>query len=157
MHGLAMTVSDDQISRLIYKSCRALDSEDFDAYLALFSDDFEYRVSNYSREIRKEQEWMDVNREELKGLLANVPQHFRLLGTFLRHATIYDIERNGSGSAKAVTYVTIYYTTPEGATRVWAVGQYHDVIDISGETPLIADRELKLETRELGIGTHLPM
>ena len=152
-----MTISDDQIKNLIYKSCRTLDAEDFDAYLDLYAEDFEYKVTNYAREIRKEQEWMDVNRPEMKGLLANVPLHFRLLGSFMRHATVYDIERNGADTAKAVTYVTIYYTTPEGATSVWAVGRYHDVIHISGQTPLIADRNLKLETREVGIGTHLPM
>ena len=152
-----MTITDDQIKNLIYKSCRVLDAEEFDAYLALYAEEFDYKVTNYSREIRKEQEWMDVTRAELKGLLANVPQHSRLLGSFMRHATVYEIERNGADTAKALTYVTIYYTTPEGATRVWAVGRYHDVIDVSGESPLIADRDMKLETREVGIGTHLPM
>ncbi len=152
-----MTISDDQIAKLIYRSCRVLDAEEFDKYLELFAEEFDYRVSNFSREMRKEQDWLDVNRTELTNLLANVPQHSRVLGTFMRHATIYDIERNGSDNANTVTYVTIYYTTPEGATDVWAVGRYHDVIDISGDAPLIADRELKLETREIGIGTHLPM
>jgi methanesulfonate monooxygenase small subunit len=152
-----MTISDDQIKNVIYKSCSVLDAEDFDAYMDLYTEEFDYKVTNYSREIRKEQEWMDVNRAELKGLLANVPQHSRLLGSFMRHATVYEIERNGADTANALTYVTIYYTTPEGATRVWAVGRYHDVIDVSGETPLIADRDMKLETREVGIGTHLPM
>ena len=152
-----MTISDDQIKNLIYKSCKTLDAEEFDDYLDLYSEEFEYKVTNYSREIQKDQEWMDVNRSELKGLLGYVPLHFRLLGSFMRHATVYDIERNGADAAHALTYVTIYYTTPEGATSVWAVGRYHDVIDVSGDAPLIADRELKLETREVGIGTHLPM
>tara|TARA_A100001037_G_C15151291_1_gene639412 strand:- start:3200 stop:3658 length:459 start_codon:yes stop_codon:yes gene_type:complete len=152
-----MTISDDQIKNLIYKSCRLLDAEEFDDYLDLYTEDFEYKVTNYSPEIKSDQEWMDANRAELKGLLANVPLHFRLLGSFMRHATVYDIERNGADTANALTYVTIYYTTPEGATSVWAVGCYHDKIDVSGDTPLIADRNMKLETREVGIGTHLPM
>ena len=152
-----MTISDDQIKNLIYKSCKTLDAEEFDDYLDLYAEEFEYKVTNFSREIQKGQEWMDVNRSELKGLLGNVPLHFRLLGSFMRHATVYDIERNGADTAHALTYVTIYYTTPEGATSVWAVGRYYDVIDVSGDVPLIADRNMKLETREVGIGTHLPM
>lgn len=152
-----MTISDDEIKNLIYKSCQLLDSEEFEEYLNLYTEYFEYKVTNYSPEIRKDQEWMDVNREELKGLLANVPLHFRLLGSFMRHATVYDIERNGDDKVHALTYVTIYYTSAEGATNVWAIGRYHDVIDVSGATPLIADRNMKLETREVGIGTHLPM
>ncbi|MCY4499281.1 MAG: nuclear transport factor 2 family protein, partial [Rhodospirillaceae bacterium] len=71
-----MTITDDQIRNLIHKSCRFLDAEEFDDYLDLYTEEFEYRITNYSREIRREQEWMDVNRGEMKGLLANVPLHF---------------------------------------------------------------------------------
>lgn len=152
-----MVISDDQITRLIYQSCLVLDAEDFDAYLDLFAAEFEYRVSNYSFELRKDQDWMDVNRPELKGLLDNVDQHSRLLGRFARQANIYGIDRNGADKADVTTFVTIYYTTPEGATSVFAVGKYLDLIDLSGDEPLIASREVRLETKELGIGTHLPL
>ena len=40
---------------------------------------------------------------------------------------------------------------------MFAVGKYLDVIDLSGDAPLIASREVRLETKELGIGTHLPL
>ena len=152
-----MAISDAQIARLIYQSCLVLDAEDFDAYMDLFASEFEYRVSNYSFELRKDQDWMDLNRSELKGLLDNVDQHSRLLGRFARQANIYGIDRNGAEKAAVTTFLTVFYTTPEGATSVFAVGKYLDVIDLSGDAPLIASREVRLETKELGIGTHLPL
>ena len=151
-------ISDERIRHLIYRSCIYLDAEKFDEYLGLYTEEFEYKVTNYSREIRKTQEWMDVNRSELKGLLANIPLHFRLLGTFMRHATVYELIRSDGGkSVNTISYVTIYYTTPEGATNLWGIGRYYDLIDISGDEPLITNRNMALETREVGIGTHLPM
>tara|TARA_B100000676_G_scaffold138019_1_gene136641 strand:- start:1804 stop:1980 length:177 start_codon:yes stop_codon:yes gene_type:complete len=58
-----MPISDEQITRLVYRSCLRLDAEDFEAYLELFAPEFEYRISNYSVEIRKDQRWMDVNQD----------------------------------------------------------------------------------------------
>jgi len=152
-----MAISDDQIARLIYRSCTVLDDEDFDAYMGVFAEEFDYRVSTYSYELRKDQDWMDLNRPEMKGLLANVDQHSRLLGKFARQANIYGIDRNGADKADVTTFVTVYYTTPEGATSVFAVGKYLDVVDLAGDEPRIAVREMRLETKELGIGTHLPL
>ncbi len=152
-----MPISDEQITRLIYRSCLRLDAEDFEAYLDLFAPEFEYRISNYSVEIRKDQRWMDVNQDEYKALLESIPLHSKPLGTFARHANVYDIERNGEDRAKVTTFLTVYYTTPDGGTKVFAVGKYFDEVDISGDQPLIADREVRLETREVGIGSIVPM
>ena len=40
---------------------------------------------------------------------------------------------------------------------MYAVGKYFDEVDTSGEQPLIVDREVRLETREVGIGSIMPM
>ena len=56
-----MSISDEQITRLIYRSCLRLDAEDLDAYLELFAPEFAYKISNYSVEIRKDQYWLDLN------------------------------------------------------------------------------------------------
>jgi len=152
-----MSISDEQITRLIYRSCLRLDAEDFEAYLELFAPDFEYRISNYSVEIRKDQRWLDVNQDEYKALLESIPLHSKPLGTFARHANVYDIERNGEDRVRVTTFLTVYYTTPDGGTTVFAVGKYLDEVDISGDQPLISDREVRLETREVGIGSIVPM
>lgn len=152
-----MSITDEQITRLIYKSCLRLDAEDFDAYLELFAPEFAYKISNYSVEIRKDQYWLDLNQDEYRALIANVPLHSRPLGTFARQANVYDIERNGEDRAKVTTFLVVYYTTPEGGTSVYAVGKYFDQVDTSGAQPLIVDREVRLETREVGIGSIVPM
>jgi len=139
-----MPISDEQITRLIYRSCLRLDAEDFDAYLELFAPEFAYRISNYSVEMRKDQNWLDVNQDEYRALLANVPLHSKPLGTFARHANVYDIERNGETRAKVTTFLTVYYTTPEGGHervrggQVFRRDRYHRraIIDRrSGGTP----------------------
>ena len=46
-----MPISERDISALVYKSCLALDEEDFDAYLALCGTDFRYRITARSPEL----------------------------------------------------------------------------------------------------------
>ncbi len=60
---------------------------------------------------------------------------------------------------KVLAAVTIYRTELEGGvTSLFATGRYHDVNlrDAMGSLRF-ASRELRLETRNLGIGTHYPL
>lgn len=155
-----MAINDDDLRQLIYRSCLTLDAEDFDGYLNLYAPKCGYKITAYSPEIRKEMTWLDLDRDRMVALFNKIPEHTRLPGTFLRQANVYTIERKKEKErehAFATTLVTVYYTTPEGSTRVFAVGKYYDEIDVTNKGPLLTSRHVKLETRDVGKGSHLPM
>ncbi len=152
-----MSVSDDDIRNMLHETFLCLDAEDYDAYLELCGREFRYRITAYSPELRKDQVWLDHDREGMTELFGNIQFHVRLPGKFFRHGHVYRIERDGNGSAKALTSMVVHYTEPEGDSRVFALCRYHDDIDLSTGTPLLASREVRLETRQLGTGSHIPM
>ena len=47
-------------------------------------------------------------------------------------------------------------TDPEGRSKLYVAGMYYDDVDVSGAGPLLAARRAELETRDLGVGTHIP-
>ena len=150
--------SDDGVKAVVYRSCLALDDERFGDYLALCADDFRYRVTAYSPELRKEMVWLDRGREQLANLLESVDNHVRLPGRFTRQANVYLVEREpAKGWATVTASLVVMYTDPQGVSRVFAVGRYVDSIEVAGVRPLLKSREVQLETRELGPGSHLPI
>ena len=151
-------VTNDDVKAVVYRSCLALDDERFADYLALCAEDFRYRVTAYSPELRKEMVWLDQDRAQLANLLEGVDNHHRLPGRFSRQANVYLVERNGAaGRATVTTSLVVMYTDPEGISKVFAVGRYVDSIDVAGERPFLRAREVRLETRDFGPGSHVPM
>ena len=53
--------------------------------------------------------------------------------------------------------VKFSYTGLDGVSNVFAAGRYNDIIDVSGNRPLLRAREVRLDTRDLGGGTHFPI
>ena len=61
--------------------------------------------------------------------------------------------------------VDIEYCVPCGygnlaswaVSEMFAAGRYNDTIDMSGNRPLLRTREVRLDTRDLGGGTHFPI
>ena len=94
----------------------------------------------------------------MANLLEGVDNHHRLPGSFTRQANVYLIERSPTnGHATVTTSLVVMYTDVEGISKVFAVGRYVDSIDIAGDQPLLKTRVVRLETRELGPGSHVPM
>jgi len=153
-----MALDAEAVRGLVYRSCMTLDAEDFAGYMALCDGDYRYRITTYSPELHKDMLWLDHGRKDLAAMLEMVPEHVRLPGKFLRHATVYAVEPGeGPGEVKAVSTLSVYYTDPDGETRVFAVGRYHDVVVADAEGAKLRSREVRLETRALGAGSHLPM
>jgi methanesulfonate monooxygenase small subunit len=75
----------------------------------------------------------------------------------MRQASVYTIEPNGGATVATTTALIVTYTEPDGTSRVYAVGRYHDVVDVAAAKPLLKSREVRLETRDLGPGSHIPM
>ncbi len=152
-----MRIGDDTVKALVYRSCLALDADDFKAYLALCAPEMHYRIVCYSPEIRKDVILMNHDRAGLAALFESLPDHIALPGRLMRHASVYEIERkrNGTG-AKVTTSLVVIQTEPEGLSRVFAAGRYFDSIDVTRPVPMLTSRIVRLETRDIGIGTEVP-
>jgi methanesulfonate monooxygenase small subunit len=147
----------DAVKDVIYQSCLAMDDERFDEYLALCAEDYQYRITAYSPELRKEMVWLEQSRGDLIALFDMLPEHVKPEGRFTRHVQVYRVAPNGSPHTLNVTSaLTVYFTTDRGDTKMFAIGRYNDVVDTSGATPRLKAREVRLETRSLGTGSQIP-
>jgi len=147
----------EAVRQLVGLSAQRLDAEDFAGYMALCAPAFHYRITAYSPEIRKDMIWLDQDRAGMEALLAMVPQHLRRLGGLSRQVSGETIESGGGGTIEAVSSVLVINTDLEGRSTLFAVGRYHDKVDTAGAAPLLVSRRVHLETRDLGIGSHVPI
>lgn len=165
--GASLELAVQQVHELIYESCLALNAEKWNDYLALCDESkFNYTIVNYSPEIRREQCWMDRDYKGLKSIFDLLPKHNSDRSQLTRHATVYkvdyDLERK---QARALTLVTIYRTQLDGinshfesgATSLFAVGRYIDVIGLEVGEARLVKRVVELDTRQVDIGSHYPL
>ena len=100
-----MRISDDAVRTLVYRSCLALDEEDFAAYLALCAEKMHYRITCYSPEIRRDVILMNHDRAGLAALFDSLPDHIKLPGDLMRHASVYEIKRVRNGTVAEATTI----------------------------------------------------
>lgn len=150
--------ADKQISELVYRSCLLLDALDFGGYLDLCNPEFRYRIVAYSPELKKEMVWQEVTKEELKHHFDLVPRHIRESGTFARFPTVYSITYSEDRKrANAFSGMQVYKTRLDGGeTTLFGVCRLNDVIELDSSEPKLLSREVRMETRQLGIGTQIP-
>ena len=142
------------IEELIYRSCLALDGKDYKTFLALCDDDFRYTISTYSPEIRREMVWLDHDRKGMETLFTNLPRHNSDHSPLTRHATVYTVDSDSS-KATVVSALQVFKTELDGgATELFAVGRFHDTVNL--QSMKLAKRMVRLETRLLGYGYHIP-
>ena len=146
------------VAELVYRSCMMLDAMDFNAYLAVCDEKFHYLITAFSPEIRREMTWLEHDKTGMALLFKTLPKHNSDRSILSRHATVYTISfSNGGKHADVVTAIEIYRTTLDGgATELFAVGKMHDKVVLSADGPLLLERQIKLDTRMLGIGFHIP-
>jgi methanesulfonate monooxygenase small subunit len=144
------------IEELIYRSCLALDAKDYKAFLELCDKDFRYSISAHSPEIRRDMVWLDHDRKGMETLFTNLPRHNSDHSPLTRHATVYTVDVDGS-AAEVVSALQVFRTQLDGgATELFAVGRFHDTVKLDGESPKLARRRVRLETRQLNYGYHIP-
>src|SRR5918997_7135378 len=150
---------DTAVRELVYRSCLRLDAGDFPGWLDLCARDFRYTISAYSPEIRQEMIWLDHDRGGMEGLFKMLPKHNSDHSPLSRHASVYLVDLDTEGEeAEVVTSVVVYRTALDGgATELFAVCKYFDTVSLEGDSPLLSRRDVRLDTRELGIGSHLPL
>ena len=146
------------IEELVYKSCLLLDDKDYKGYLDLCDSDFHYSITAHSPEIRKEMTWLDHDRKGMETLFTQLPRHNSDHSPLTRHATVYSVSIDESAkAADVVTALQVFRTELDGgATSLYAVGRYCDRVSLSNGAPKLARRVVKLDTRMLGIGYHVP-
>ena len=152
-----MRVSDDAVKALVYRSCLALDQDDYSGYLALCAEEMRYQITCYSPEIGKDVILMNHNKAGLAALFETLPDHIKLPGELMRHASVYEIARTPNGTmAEVTTSLVTIRTDPEGLSHVFAAGHYFDTIEVNGPVPMLSRRNLRLQTRDIGIGIEVP-
>jgi len=149
---------------LLYKAAGHLDERNWDAWLALTTSDFHYRIGAYSPEIRKQMTWLEHDREGLVALFALLGKHHSDHAQWLRQLTVAQVEQSSHDELHTVSQLVVYATSfdvgdvhvESGSTRVFAVGRYRDRLQRQPGTGawLLADRFVQLDTRQIGIGTH---
>lgn len=146
------------IEELVYRSCLFLDEKNFSGFLDLCDPAFHYAITAYSPEIRKEMTWLEHDKAGLKLLFDNLPKHNSDHSPMTRHATVYTVEPDsGNGHARVVTALQVFRTTLDGgATELFAVGKLYDKVTFDGPVPTLIDRNVRLDTRMIGIGNHIP-
>src|SRR2546421_12140248 len=144
------------IEELVYRSCLALDSGDYKGFLALCDPGFRYTITTPSPEIKRDMVWLDHDRKGMETLFTNLPRHNSDHSPLTRHATVYTVELNDQ-EANVVSALQVFKTQLDGgATELFAVGRFHDKVKLDGTEPKLASRIVRLETRLLGYGYHVP-
>jgi len=142
------------IEELIYRSCLALDARDFKSFLELCDAEFRYTITTHSPEIRRDMVWLDHDRKGMETLFTNLPRHNSDHSPLTRHVTVYTVD-SSEKEASVVSALQVFRTQLDGgATELFAVGRLHDTIKLPAVK--LAKRVVKLETRLLGYGYHIP-
>lgn len=154
-----------RVHQIVHKSSLMLDEENFLGWLdECCSDDFLYEITAHSPEIRKDMTWLKHGADELRTLIKHLSVQNLDASPIMRHVTVGYVACDGD-RATAVSSVAFYRTREEGndphldtgGTYLFAVGRYHDEVDLSGARDVLTHRNVRLQTRELGIGCHWPL
>ena len=146
------------ITELICNSCMALDDKQFSAYLELCDPAYHYKITAYSPEIRKDMTWLEHDRAGMQSLFANLPKHNSDQSPLTRHVSVYTVKEDAAAQqAQVVSALQVFKTSLDGgATELFAGGKLHDLISLAGAGPKLLAREVRLQTRMLGFGYHIP-
>jgi methanesulfonate monooxygenase small subunit len=154
-----MTHPRHAVEQALYSACLKLDEKDFTGFLDLCDADFHYTIRAHSPEIRKDMVWLDHDRKGMETLFNNLPRHNSDHSPLTRHATLYTVEVDAAKSeAQAVSALQVFKTAIDGGeTQLFAVGKYLDRFRLGADgSAKLVSRTVKLDTRMLGIGYHIP-
>ena len=156
--ALAARDPEKMVSALIYRACLLLDEKRFDDFLDLCADEFHYTITAYSPEARREMLWMDEDKASMKRMFDVLPKHNSDNSPLSRHATVYAVDYDDQKQeASAVSALQVFKTSLDGGvTELFAVAKLYDTISLRNGAPRLLNRTVRLDTRMLGIGSHIP-
>jgi nitrite reductase/ring-hydroxylating ferredoxin subunit len=119
---------------------------------------YQDRLPPQDVEIRREMVWLDHDKPTLQSLFDTLPRHNSDHTPLSRHVTVYTVDPTPDGdSASAVSALQVFRTALDGgATELYAVGKMHDTVRVIGGAARLTRRHIRLDTRMLGIGSHIP-
>jgi methanesulfonate monooxygenase small subunit len=151
------------VEDVVYRSSLYLDELRFGEWLDLTTPDFHYRIQAYSPELRKDMTWLEHDRAGMAALVELLPRHHVNGAKWHRHTVLYTLEFEAGERVNAVSSITIHHTQTDvgdahaegGSSRLFLVGRYHDRLRHDGERWWLEDRSVRVDTRQLGVGSHL--
>jgi methanesulfonate monooxygenase subunit beta len=150
-------ISPETAKALTARACQALDDEDYAGFTRLCSATFRYAIRVYSPELRKDMTWLEHDLAGMTTLFESLQSHLRRPGQLLRHLGASIIHAHTEEHIELATSFVIFETGLDGRSQAWVVGRYHDVITDEGGCLCMTERSVRLHTRDLGIGSHVPL
>jgi methanesulfonate monooxygenase small subunit len=146
------------VEELIYRSALSLDDRDFEGFLALCAPSFRYTIEAHSPELRRDMVWLDHDKAGLETLFRTLPKHNSDHALLSRHVTVYTATAGPEpGETSVISALQVFRTELDGGgTALFAVGKLHDRVQWVGDHAWLVRRRVKLDTRMLGIGSHIP-
>ncbi|RYZ10132.1 MAG: methanesulfonate monooxygenase [Myxococcales bacterium] len=152
-----------ELTNVIAESALLLDDRRFGEWLDLTAPAFRYRIEAYSHDLRKNMTWLDHDRGGMSALIELLPKHHIDGGDWLRQVSVGKVWEDGPSSASAVSSLAVFHTARDigdahvdgGSSKLLLVGRYHDRFSREGDRWLLTERVVRLQTRQLGVGSHL--
>jgi methanesulfonate monooxygenase subunit beta len=152
-----------ELTNVVAESAQLLDERRFGEWVDLAAPSFRYRIEAYSHDIRKNMTWLDHDRAGMVALIELLPKHHIDGGDWLRQVSVGRVDSEGPSSARAVSSLAVFHTVRDigdahlegGSSRLLLVGRYHDRFEHDGARWLLSERVVRLQTRQLGVGSHL--
>jgi len=143
-----------------------LDNQQWDDWLSLCDDDFEYSITSFSPEINYDMTYLAASKKDLRHLVDLLPKHNTDHSPLHRHTTVYSVSPSEDGkTATAVSSVVIFQNMLDGTnshidageSRLFLIGRYIDTLKVEDGKGIFLKRELKLDNRRLDKGSHWPL
>ena len=144
---------------LVYRAALRLDAQDYAGFLALCAPELRYTITAYSPEIRRDMTWLDHDRAGLEQLMDTLPLHHSDQAPLSRHVSVYTVDLEADRERAAiVTALQVFRTSLDGGkSELFAVGKIYDRARLRDGAARLSSRRIQLDTRQLGIGTHIPL
>jgi methanesulfonate monooxygenase subunit beta len=151
------------IEDVVYRGALHLDERRFGDWLDLTSSDFRYRIEAYSPDIRRQMTWIDHDRQGMAALVELLPKHHVNGAIWLRHVVVYSVQQEDDTNARAVSSLAVFHTVVDvgdshvegGSSRLFLVGRYYDRFRREEQGWRLSERVVRLDTRQLGVGSHV--
>ena len=158
MPDIALKFDHEAVRSQVAELCELLDNEEFAAFLALCHDEFQYEIHAFSPELRRNMVWFCQSKSEMSGLMGMLPEQVRPPARILRHVSTPRIAQSArAGRILARSTFTALRTAETGETAVLACGRYEDEFVQESAGLQLLSRMTILDTRDLGLGLHVPI
>jgi anthranilate 1,2-dioxygenase small subunit len=139
----------DAIRALEYRYARLLDDDRLEEWPDLFVERGVYKV--IPRENMSRQPALPIFFCDGRAMMVDRVRSLREANIYNLHyarhvVTNVEILSAGSDGVEVAACYTVYQTDLEGQTRLFSVGQYRDVVDISGDTPRFREKIAVVDT-----------